>query len=254
MKTSSDAKTRPTPATATQSAALLGSIAISRLRVYEGLAPDGWAGGSPHLHLASAEAYVVLAGRGSVELLSLSNGYQHLELRPGDALQFDPGVVHRIVNEAELEILVLMQNAGLPEKGDAVFTFPPDTLEDVEAYAQHAAIESVEDALERRDLAVAGMSLLKEGFARSSADGEHLLRALHRRAAELVSPSAASWLQIIDRGSGAAVEETRGRIEKLVAGQPSDLASAQVSRVVMTPERLGMCGLLNRFAIEGTPT
>ena len=55
-------------------AALAGGVAVSRLRVYDALAPDGWAGGSPHMHLACAEAYVVLGGVGSVELLSLVTG------------------------------------------------------------------------------------------------------------------------------------------------------------------------------------
>lgn len=247
MSLSIDQTRRP----ATAAAALLGGVAISRLRVYEGSAPDGQAGGSPHLHLACAEAYVVLAGAGSVELLSLSNGYQRLDLQAGDAVQFDPGVVHRIVNEGELEILVLMQNAGLPEHGDAVFTFPPDVLEDVEMYRRRVAIASIGDALARRDCAVAGMMLLKEGFARSREDGRRLLGELQRRAAELVRPSAAAWLDIVDGGPGAAVADTREHVEQLLAGQPADLSSSQVSRVVMTAERLGMCGRLNPFAIEG---
>jgi mannose-6-phosphate isomerase-like protein (cupin superfamily) len=232
--------------------ALLGGIAVSRLRVYEGRAPDGLAGGSPHLHLACAEAYVVLAGTGSVELLSLADGYQRLDLGTGDAVQFDPGVVHRIVNDGELEILVLMQNAGLPENGDAVFTFPPDVLDDAETYRRSAGVDSIEGALARRDRAVAGMALLKEGFARSGEEGRRLLGAFHERAVELVEPAAARWLDIVDRGPGSAVAETRERIETLFSGRAPDLTGAQVSRVLMTAERLGMCGRLNPLTIEGT--
>lgn len=232
--------------------ALLGGVAASRLRVYDGCAPDGLAGGSPHVHLACAEAYVVLAGAGAVELLSLSNGYERLELRPGDAVQFDPGVVHRLVNEGGLEILVLMQNAGLPENGDAVFTFPPEILDDVEAYRRQASIDSIDGALARRDQAVAGMTLLKEGFSRSHEEGSRLLGELHRRAAELVAPAAAAWLDIVDRGPAAAVAATQERIEQLMNGTPVDLTGAQVSRVLAGPERLGMCGRLNPFGIEGT--
>ena len=171
-------------------AALAGGVAVSRLRVYDALAPDGFAGGSPHMHLACAEAYVVLGGAGSVELLSLRDGYQRLELRPGEAVQFDPGVVHRLINDGGLEILVLMQNAGLPENGDAVFTFPAEILESVETYRQCAAIISFEDAVARRDRAVAGMEALKEGFAGSLDEGRRLLSAFQRRAAELVTASA----------------------------------------------------------------
>lgn len=240
--------------TPTAAASLLAGVGASRLRVYEGAAPDGQAGGSPHLHLACAEAYVVLGGAGAVELLSLSDGYQRLELRPGEAVQFDPGVVHRIVNDGDLEILVLMQNAGLPENGDAVFTFPPAVLENVETYRRQAAIDSLDGALARRDRAVAGMLLLKEGFSRSHEEGSRLLRALHRSAAELVSPSVGAWLEIVDDGPGAAVAATHERLEQLMAGTPVDLAGAQVSRVVPATERLGMCGRLNPLAIEGTRT
>lgn len=232
-------------------ASLVGGVSASRLRVYGGTAPDGQAGGSPHLHLACAEAYVILAGAGAVELLSLADGYQRLDLQPGDAVQFDPGVVHRIVNEGDLELLVLMQNAGLPENGDAVFTFPPDVLEDEASYRQAASIDSVESALARRDRAVAGLLLLKEGFARSHEEGSRLLGALQRRAAELVRPSAAAWLELVDGGPGAAVAATHERVEQLVEGEPLDLARAQASRVVLRPERLGMCGRLNPLEIEG---
>jgi hypothetical protein len=35
---------------------------------------------------------------------------------------FTPGTVHRMVNGSGLRATVLMQNSGLPEAGDAVFT------------------------------------------------------------------------------------------------------------------------------------
>ena len=39
-----------------------GAIAASHLRVYDTAAPDGLAGGTPHLHTACTEAYWVVAG------------------------------------------------------------------------------------------------------------------------------------------------------------------------------------------------
>ena len=39
-----------------------GAIAASHLRVYDTEAPDGLAGGTPHLHTACTEAYWVVAG------------------------------------------------------------------------------------------------------------------------------------------------------------------------------------------------
>lgn len=230
---------------------LLGGVAVSRLRVYEGRAPDGLAGGSPHLHLACTEAYFVLRGRGAVELMSLSEGFQRLPLGPGDAVQFEPGVVHRLINEQNLEILVFMQNAGLPENGDAVFTFPEEDLASSETYRQYASVESLADALARRDRAVSGLMMLKDGFARSHDEGCDLLGAFHAIAAGLVQPSVAAWLDIVEQGPAAAVAKTRERLGELGAGRPGDLAGAQISRLLESDERLGMCGRLNPLAIEG---
>lgn len=86
-------------------------------------------GGSPHLHLVCTEAYVVTGGRGAVQTLS-PDGYRDIPLEPGSVAWFTPGTVHRMVQGGALRVTVLMQNGGLPEAGDAVFTFPPEVLAD----------------------------------------------------------------------------------------------------------------------------
>ena len=97
---------------------LPGSIAVSRLRVYDWPTADGLADGSPHLHTASTEGYVVLAGAGERESLS-SRGLETTPLHPGAVVWFTPGTVHRLINTSgDLEILTLMSNAGLPEAGE----------------------------------------------------------------------------------------------------------------------------------------
>ncbi len=45
-----------------------------------------------------------------------------------------------MVRGGDLRITVLMQNGGLPEAGDAVFTFPPEVLADPGAYAAAATL------------------------------------------------------------------------------------------------------------------
>ena len=104
-----------------------GATSVSRLSVYDWPTADGLAGGSPHLHTASTEGYVVLGGHGAVQTLS-GDGHASHPLAEGDLVWFTPGTVHRLINDGELEILVVMQNAGLPEAGDAIFTFPPEVL------------------------------------------------------------------------------------------------------------------------------
>ena len=70
-----------------------GGTAVSRVLVYDWPTADGKRGGSPHLHTASTEAYVVLAGSGVLETLS-GAGYGEQTLHPGTVLWFPPGTVH----------------------------------------------------------------------------------------------------------------------------------------------------------------
>src|SRR5690606_17589794 len=122
-----------------------GGTAVSRVRVYDWPTADGAWGGSPHLHTTSTEGYVVLAGSGTLETLS-GDGYGEHPLTPGTVLWFTPGTVHRLVNTGrDLELLVVMSNAGLPEAGDAVLTFPAEILADPTAYAKAAALPATSD-------------------------------------------------------------------------------------------------------------
>lgn len=119
-----------------------GGTSVSHLTVYDWPTTDGAGlvgGGTPHLHTASDEGYVVLSGSGSVQTLG-PEGYAEHPLVAGTLLWFQPGVVHRLVNDGDLEILVVMSNAGLPEAGDAIMTFPADVLADAERYRAAAAL------------------------------------------------------------------------------------------------------------------
>jgi mannose-6-phosphate isomerase-like protein (cupin superfamily) len=101
-----------------------GGTAVSLLAVYDWPGPDGAPGGSAHVHLACTEAYVVVGGRGRLQTLS-AGGYAETPLTPLTVAWFSPGVIHRLINDGGLQILVVMQNGGLPEAGDSVLTFPP---------------------------------------------------------------------------------------------------------------------------------
>src|SRR5262245_22035925 len=91
-----------------------GGTLVTRLRVYDAPGPDGQRGGTPHVHLLCTEMYFVLNGRGAVEMID-QRGFWRVELQPGSALVFTPGTLHRLINpQRDLEILVVMQNSGLP--------------------------------------------------------------------------------------------------------------------------------------------
>ncbi|WP_210479233.1 cupin domain-containing protein [Naasia sp. SYSU D00948] len=231
-----------------------GGTSVSLLDVYDDAAPDGIVGGSPHLHLASTECYIVVAGAGELHTLNLE-GYRETPLEPGSVVWFTPGTIHRAVNLGGLQVVVLMQNAGLPEAGDAVLTFPPEVLADPDAYRAAARLpqrtteaERAVDAARRRDLAVTGFVRLRDA-ARAGDLGP--LRAFHDAAAALVAPLAPSWEAIVREGPLAQASETLSAVAALAAGAAPHLAAAAVHEAE-TPGTLrgfGMCGRLRAFDV-----
>jgi mannose-6-phosphate isomerase-like protein (cupin superfamily) len=228
---------------------LPGGIGVSHLRAYEWEAEDGVLGGSPHVHLACTEAYVVTAGRGAVQTLS-TGGYAETPLEAGVIAWFAPGTVHRMVQGGGLRVTVLMQNSGLPEAGDAVFTFPPDVLSDAGAYAEAAASPKTDDAAKRRrDLAVRGYLPLREALL----DGDpEPLRSFHRAAVALVSPKIGDWVPRWQTGALKAAELTGAHLKALADGDGSHLEHSGVRVATPSnPDGYGMCGRRAEYDIPG---
>ncbi|MFE0514670.1 cupin domain-containing protein [Streptomyces sp. NPDC058964] len=227
---------------------LPGGVAVSRLCVYDWPAADGLRGGTPHVHLACSEAYVVTGGQGAVQTLTAS-GYEVTPLVPGTVVWFTPGTIHRLVNEDDLRITVLMQNGGLPEAGDAVLTLPPEYLADPEAYAAATAVpadapeeERARAARARRDLALEGYRALRE------APEPEPLAAFHRAAAALVRPRLAEWSERWRLGARAAAAATGEQLDRLGRGDVSHLAEAVVQAERPSEYgRFGMCGRLDVY-------
>lgn len=227
---------------------LPGGVAVSHLCVYDWPAADGVRGGTPHMHLTCSEAYVVTGGRGAVQTLTTS-GYEVTPLAPGTVARFTPGTIHRLVDEGDLRITVLMQNSGLPEAGDAVLTLPPEYLTDPETYAAATRIpadvpreEQERAARARRDLAVEGYRALRE------ASGPEPLAAFHRAAAALVRPRLAEWRARWERGARAAAAATGEQLDRLERGDVSHLADAVVrAEEPSVYGKFGMCGRLDVY-------
>ncbi|MFZ6003264.1 MAG: cupin domain-containing protein [Actinomycetota bacterium] len=229
---------------------LPGGIGVSHLRVYDTLAPDGLAGGTPHLHTVCTEAYVVVAGTGAVQTLTMS-GYAERPLEPGALVWFTPGTIHRLINKGDLEILVLMANAGLPEAGDMVITFPPEVLGHAEKYAVAATLPEdqrtttgpSDASRSRRDLAVPSFLALVEAMQRGDTAP---LRSFHEAACALVAPRLEEWGRIWQSGPAAASSATGDQLAALALGDASHLAGAMVSarRLSHSERRYGCCGTL----------
>ncbi|MGW0712800.1 cupin domain-containing protein [Streptomyces sp. NPDC002643] len=230
---------------------LPGGVAVSHLSVYDWPASDGVCGGTPHMHLTCSEAYVVTGGRGAVQTLTTS-GYEVTPLSPGTVAWFTPGTIHRLVNEDDLRITVLMQNSGLPEAGDAVLTLPPAYLTDPETYAAATRIPPDAPEEERERVARARRDLALEGYrALRDATGPEPLAAFHRAAAALVRPRLGEWRERWERGARAAAAVTGEQLDRLERGDVSHLAEAVV-RAERPVERgkFGMCGRLDVYKGE----
>jgi mannose-6-phosphate isomerase-like protein (cupin superfamily) len=242
------------PGPAGPASPLPGAVGLSHLSAYDWEAADGVCGGSPHLHLVCTEAYVVTGGRGSVQTLS-PDGYRDIPLEAGAIAWFTPGTVHRMVQGGGLRVTVLMQNSGLPEAGDAVFTFPPEVLADPGRYAAAATLppgsgpQTEAAARRRRDLAVEGYLGLREALVAGD-DGPY--REFQRAAARLVRDKVPTWRALWRAGALAAAERTGAQLDALADGEPAYLDEATAHEA--SPSRLGgygMCGRRDEYALPG---
>ncbi|MTE17902.1 cupin [Streptomyces sp. TRM43335] len=242
------ARDEPSPAP------LPGAVGLSHLEAYDWEAADGVCGGSPHVHLVCTEAYVVTGGRGAVQTLTI-DGYRETDLVAGAVVWFTPGTVHRMVQRDGLKVTVLMQNSGLPEAGDAVFTFPPSVLADPERYAAAASLPAKEGlvaeeaARRRRDMAVEGYLPLRDALRAGDAGP---LVEFHRAAARLVAPRVPDWARLWRAGALAAAERTGAQLAALGAGDVAHLAEARVEAAMPTRRGgYGMCGRRAEYEIPG---
>jgi mannose-6-phosphate isomerase-like protein (cupin superfamily) len=234
--------------------ALPGGIGVTHLRVYDSPAPDGVAGGSPHMHFACSEAYLVIKGRGSVQTLS-SAGFREIPLHAGSLVWFTPGLIHRLINEdAQLEIFAVMENAGLPEHGDSVFTFPFEHLQNEHTYLQVASLDRVgsnkqEAARKRRDLAVEGFHILRAALEKGS------LQNFYSQAVSLMRSKESTWREIWEAGPLSTIGRTRTFLDNLNRGASDYLNEGRVFEIPAEPEdeerKLGMCGTLRPYLPEG---
>ncbi|MGN9809169.1 cupin domain-containing protein [Micromonospora sp. BQ11] len=233
-------------------APLPGGVGLSRLCVYDTPGPDGLVGGTPHVHLCCTEAYVVTGGSGTVQTLTV-DGFRETPLRPGAVVWFTPGTVHRLVNGGDLRIVVLMQNSGLPEAGDAVLTLPAEYLADPAAYAAATALPDggapggdVGVAHRRRDLAVAGFAALRAG-------GRPALEQFYAAAVALRRPLVDQWRQRWRAGAAAAAARTGHQLDAIDRGDAAHLEGARLYAAGEPAERgrLGMCGLLDTYPAGG---
>lgn len=236
----------------TESNIFPGGTSVSHLAVYDWDGEDGLHGGSPHVHQACTEGYVVVGGRGRLQTLD-SAGFVETPLQALTVAWFSPGTIHRLINDDDLQIVVIMQNAGLPEGGDCVLTFPPEYLVDAETYLTHAALSTPEEvyadsaaaAERRRNLAVRGFLELRDRVER---EGPGALEEFYTAAARITHDQLPTWRTVWNEGAQAAATRTGVQLEQLEQGNVDHLRDARLT--VLSPpgeRRFGMCGRLATY-------
>lgn len=225
-----------------------GATLSTRLKVYDSLGPDGQRGGTPHMHLMCTEMYFVLAGRGFVEMIDW-NGFSRLPLEPHSALIFSPGSVHRLINpDGDLELFIMMQNSGLPERGDNVVSFKNTILRDDAAYKGAMKVSSFEDAHRRKNLGVEGFMELKTAFAKSLEEGRAELNQFFGYATARTRVLRESWQQVIEQGPLYEAKKSLAQLEQLSDHNYRYLQDA--AHFAISPDDYktpGFCGALNRY-------
>ena len=225
-----------------------GATLMTRLKVYDTPTPDGQIGGTPHIHLVCTEMYVVVGGSGAVELID-HNGFSRVELGQNDSLLFSPGTIHRLINpERDLEILVIMQNSGLPERGDNVVTFTEEWLSSDEAYNKAMRVSSVEEAYQRRNRGVEGFLELKTAFEKSLETGQVALSKFYDYALERTKNRHQEWQDIVQSGAVVVANESLAQIDCLKQGNASYLNHSAHALIANNDAPIpSFCGHLNRY-------
>ena len=240
-----NANTIPTPAPAVR---IPGGTLLTKLSVYDTPASDGQRGGTPHVHLVCTELYFVLSGSGAVESID-RNGFSRVELTPHAAYVFTAGTLHRLINpNGDLELLIVMQNSGLPEQGDNIVTFPTEILEDPSRFSNSMQAATLSDALRRRDTGVEGFLELKHAFATSLDAGRTALDAFYKLCIARTQSQHQNWYARVTHGAFEDAQESLQKVIALTRGHLDHLHRTN-SELLPAPDstQAGFCGHLGRY-------
>lgn len=231
---------------------LPAGVGLTHIEVYAEPGPDGVVGGGAHIHMVCSEIYYVLKGQGQIECLSF-DGLDVIDLIPNKAVIFRPGVIHRVLNpDRNMEILAIMQNGGLPERGDYVMTFPAETMANTAAYTQAIRVTDYKDAIRRRDLSIEGYRVIREAMLQDKAKGRELLGAFYRHARNLIAPKVDGFEWVLTSGAQTEAKASADACDFLRAGRTDYLERAKHAAIypLNDPQKMGMSGQLHPYALD----
>ncbi|MEJ8570557.1 cupin domain-containing protein [Microbaculum marinum] len=229
-------------------AGMIGGIGLTHLKVYDQRpGPDGMMAGCAHVHALTEEAYLCIAGEGAIELHDRRHGFRTIPLKKGDYVQFPPGTLHRSVSTDAVEVIAVMGNSGLPERGDARIYFGPEVDADPAEFRRLKGLVStgLDGALDRRDASARAYMRLLDLWERDRSGYEAELDrflSVHRADlagrkeafADAVLHGAAEWAKR-DAARLAALPDAVDEADPVLAGEAG-------SRGIV----YGMCGVLRQ--------
>lgn len=231
------------------SAPLIGGIGLTVLRVYDQRpGPDGVTAGCAHVHALTGEAYFGIGGEGALELHDAAQGFRRVEIRRGSYVQFPPGTLHRSVSTDRLEVLAIMGNAGLAERGDARIYFGAEADSDPRRYEALRSLvdKGLDGALERRDASARAymqlMALWDDDRAAYFAELERFIRRHHAT----IAANRATMEDVIRTGPLREAEHALEQLAALGASAPG--RGVGTWREPDTEPVFGMCGMLWQIA------
>ncbi len=234
---------------------LLGGIGLTYLTVYhEPAGPDGVHGGCAHIHAITPEAYYGVSGEGAIELHDPEHGFRRLEIRKGTFVQFPPGTLHRSISTNNLEVVAIMGNGGLAERGDARIYFGKQVDETPGEYERLRDLVKTGrgGAIARRDASAnAYAALLRLWDRDKDAYAAELTRffQLHRQA---LSAKTVALRAVVEAGPVKVAEEALYNLSILASSEGIRHFETAAAETFDADEVLGMCGMLRQVgALNG---
>lgn len=227
------------------SAGLVGGIGVTVLRIYDQRpGPDAVNAGCAHVHALTGEAYFGLTGEGALELHDPEQGFRRVTIGPGVYVQFPPGTLHRSVSTDRCEVLAIMGNAGLAERGDARIYFGADVDADPQRYEALRSLvdRGLDGALERRDASARAYQGLLALWENDRAAYFAELRRFVGKHHETIAANRASMEAAIRAGPLREAQDALQLLAALDAQRPG--ADAGAWRRPTSEHVLGMCGML----------
>jgi len=228
---------------------LLGGIGLTYLTVYhDPPGPDGVRAGCAHVHAITPEAYFGVAGTGAIELHDPVYGFRRQAIRKGTFVQFPPGTLHRSVSTDNLEVLAVMGNGGLAERGDARIYFGRQADETPGEYERLRDLVKTgrDGALARRDASARAYGdLLRLWDMDRDAYRAELARFLgvHRR---FLANRADALRAVVDEGPVKVAEQALHNLAHLASDDGAEGFAVATTETFDRDETFGMCGMLRQ--------